>query len=54
MKQEWDGAWTLVEAGVWDHLSEAVYDVLVHEIEEQKKQTDWKKVLQYIWKYLFG
>jgi hypothetical protein len=68
-EEQFDGSWTPGEAGIWEHLSEAAYnslnsnyfiarfmltcDVTTALVEEQKRDTDFKKVMGYVWKYFF-
>jgi distribution and morphology protein 31 len=53
-QDHFDGSWTPAQAMLWDAMSEAVYQSLSVAVEEQKKQTDWRKVLHYTWRFFFG
>eukprot|EP01114_Cavostelium_apophysatum_P014019 TRINITY_DN3520_c0_g1_i3.p1 TRINITY_DN3520_c0_g1~~TRINITY_DN3520_c0_g1_i3.p1 ORF type:complete len:556 (-),score=127.89 TRINITY_DN3520_c0_g1_i3:132-1799(-) len=53
-KADWNGAWTPGAAGLWNQISESVYYSILDAIAEQQRETDFKKVMQYIYTYFFG
>jgi len=48
-----DGAWTPGAADLWTALSASVFDCLTDAINNTKKQTDFKKIVGYVYKYFF-
>jgi len=52
-EHRFDGAWTMADAGLWDTISQSVYEALVIAMEHQKRRTDLWTVLRYMRQYFF-
>jgi len=48
-QENFDGALTPGEAGIWDALSYGVYNALLEAAEEQRKSTSYSQIFRYIW-----